>query len=157
MKIDQKLRDVAKNKKRKEEKKPTRLTQEYVWVAQHKRNSDNKEKYFVNIEIVEHNKTIKKNRVSEYISLFQMLEDAKKENKYIKKMDTKLVPYEIPEFYSLQKDIEDIALIRKKIDVLNQKICRKDTESLISDWKKVGRDLNEAICKSRRMYADESD
>lgn len=63
-----------------------------------------------------------------------------------------MVPYEIPEFYSLQREIEDLAIMKKRLDILSERMCKKDIDFIESDWKKMGGDIREAICKSRRSY-----
>lgn len=101
--------------------------------------------------------TIGNQETEHYTALLRSLGKVKAETKYVKRMDTKKIPYEIPEVYSLKEDIENLAVINKRIEILRHRICRKDIDAVESDWNRVGRDINEAIFRARRIHAGEPD
>lgn len=145
---NQKLRNNEKTKKRKRE---TKYIQRMNFSSENAEKNDpndkDQKKLYENISMVEWKANIKKRNqeLEHYTSLFQSLEEVKAEIKYVKKMDTKRVPYEIPEVYSLKEEIEKLAVMNKKIKVISHKICKKDIDAIESDWNRVGSDINEAI------------
>lgn len=71
---------------------------------------------------------------------------------YVEKMDTRMIPYEIPEAYSLEIEIENLAMRKTRMDVLGRKICISVKKAMTNDFWKAGRDINEAICRARDRY-----
>ena len=109
------------------------------------------QKHFANLNSVDYEGITKQEDEGlDYVVLFHTLKNIRKVKKYEKKMDTSMLPYKIPEVYSLKKEIENLAIIEKRIDILSQNMCKEDTNAMFSDWKKVGNSINEAICKVGR-------
>ena len=136
MKRNQKLQKMEKEKLR------------YFTVSEIS-NEDKKNK--MNTKLENYRKTIKENKEINYVSLFELLEKTKEDKKYTKEMDIKIVPYEIPEVYSLKTDIENLSVMKKRMDILSENICKKDVDSIKSDWEKIGGDISAAIYKSRTV------
>lgn len=88
----------------------------------------------------------------DYTELLKELQKVEIDKKYEDAMDTKIVPYEIPEMYSLDEVIKRLAIIETEMDKLNGCIKKTDQEALAMDWKKIGRCINEAIFKFTRIY-----
>lgn len=150
MKINQKLQKMEKEKRL----KFLQLHSHYFAVS-NLSNEDKKNK--MNTKIQNHRKIIEENREINYVSLFELLEKTKEDKKYIKEMDTKIVPYEIPEVYSLKTDIENLSVMKKRMGILSENICKKDVDSIKSDWEKIGGDINAAIYKAGTINPKDSD
>lgn len=157
MKTDQKLRNMKSKKRMKDAAKSTQMKQHVREMERDSKNIKNEQKCVINIDIIEYERRGKQKQTMNYVALFQKLTEIADDEKIIRQMDTGIVPYEIPKVYSLKQDIEELAMIKKRTDVLKRYMCRKDIDAMSGDWKKVGEDINEAICKSGRIYARESD
>lgn len=155
MRINQKLRKSAKKQRQHDAKADVQVVAKVVNVSANKKSED-VQKAFAYFDIMKTKEGVRV-EVIDYVDLLQTLNGIKPENSYVKKMETQRLPYEIPEFYSLQREIESLAKMRKRLGVLSQKMCKKDIDSIQSDWNKVGGDINEAICKSRRNYIGKTD
>lgn len=114
--------------------------------------SNSAAKRFVQIGLAEY-KTNARRETKEYIVLLETLGGTKYEKKYGKRMNTSIVPYEVPQIYSLQNDIEKLAIMKKKMNILKKRMCMRDMEAIASDWKNVGGDINETINARRKIYA----
>lgn len=92
--------------------------------------------------------------VSEYYLLVQALENAKKqEGTFVRNLSTNSLPYNIPVFYSLEKESKRLIQMANRIKILDKIMHRNDMYAIMSDWEKVGRDIDGAITKSRRVNA----
>lgn len=91
----------------------------------------------------------------DYAALIQSLKriQNKKVKKDIVTISLRKVPYKIPAIYSLESEMDAIALMKRRVNIIHKNICSTDMESFSLDWKRVGRDLNAAIYKYRRNYA----
>ena len=61
---------------------------------------------------------------------------ASQEQKYT--MDVREVPYKVPAVYSLESEMDTLILLKKKINIISDYICKTDVESIMSDWKRIG-------------------
>ena len=93
----------------------------------------------------------------DYTQLMEKLQTVEINKKYIKELDTKIIPYEIPEIYSLNETIKKLAVIETKMNKLSEYIKKTDIEAVSTDWRKIGRCINEAIFKSTGIYTRKSD
>ena len=78
------------------------------------------------------------------------------DKKYLKKMNTSKIPYEIPKIYSLNSTKKLLAIAETRTEKLYKVICREDSVSIAIDVKNIGGDINEAILKSKGVYAGKS-
>lgn len=152
MKKNQKLQSIKKNQK-------DQVSQYSIKMAE--RNSED------NAEQHEHLKSDKMQENLEYMEkyfqevdytqLMEKLQTVEINKKYIKELDTKIIPYEIPEIYSLNETIKKLAVIETKMNKLSEYIKKTDIEAVSTDWRKIGRCINEAIFKSTGIYTRKSD
>ena len=89
--------------------------------------------------------------LTEYEQLLNQLKNNNNRKKYENEMNTEKVPYYIPRAYSLQYEVKKVATMKNRIDNLGRIVCRDDAESMKLDWEKVGKEIGEAINKSRRI------
>lgn len=111
--------------------------QEYLKSDKMQENLEHVEKYFQEID---------------YTQLVEKLQKVEVNKKYVKELNTKIIPYEIPEMYSLNVTIKKLAVIETKMNKLSQYIKKTDIEAVSTDWRKIGRCINEAIFKSTGNY-----
>lgn len=152
MKKNQKLQSIKKNQKDQVSQYSTKMAE---------RNSED------NAEQHEHLKSDKMQENLEYMGkhflevdytqLMEKLQTVEINKKYIKELDTKIIPYEIPEIYSLNETIKKLAVIETKMNKLSEYIKKTDIEAVSTDWRKIGRCINEAIFKSTGIYTRKSD
>lgn len=69
--------------------------------------------------------------------------------KLIEIVNLQMLPYEIPDMYSLEFERSILHVMEKRLDVISNNMYRTDAESVSLDWKQVGGDINNAICKYR--------
>ena len=65
-------------------------------------------------------------------------------------LSTKTLPYKIPDIYALEQEERAVAIMRKRIEKINEDLIRREEESLALDWKKVGGDLNAAFRRYKK-------
>lgn len=144
--------------KKREHKRKEQLLQNYIKMLEENsgNRADNRE-HLMNIKMKENLKVTKKKfNHEDYMNLLKELEKTEINEKYVKEMDTKVIPYEIPEAYSLNETIKKIAIIETKMDKISAYIKRTDMEAVSADWRKIGRCINEAIFKSTGIYTRKS-
>jgi len=144
--------------KKREYKRKEQLLLNYIKMLEENSGNrvDNRE-HLMNIKMKENLKVTKKKfNHEDYMNLLKELEKTEINEKYVKEMDTKVIPYEIPEAYSLNETIEKIAIIETKMDKISAYIKRTDIEAVSADWRKIGRCINEAIFKSTGIYTRKS-
>ena len=144
--------------KKREYKRKEQLLLNYIKMLEENSGNrvDNRE-HLMNIKMKENLKVTKKKfNHDDYMNLLKELEKTEINEKYVKEMDTKVIPYEIPEAYSLNETIEKIAIIETKMDKISAYIKRTDIEAVSADWRKIGRCINEAIFKSTGIYTRKS-
>lgn len=152
MKKNQKLQSIKKNQKDQVSQYSTKMAE---------RNS---------VDNAEQHEQLKSDKMQEnleymgkyfqevdYTQLMEKLQTVEINKKYIKELDTKIIPYEIPEIYSLNETIKKLAVIETKMNKLSEYIKKTDIEAVSTDWRKIGRCINEAIFKSTGIYTRKSD
>lgn len=147
MKKNKKLQSIKKNKKDQvfqyylempeRDSEDIAGQQEYLKSDKMQENLEHVEKYFQKID---------------YTQLVEKLQKVEVNKKYVKELNTKIIPYEIPEMYSLNVTIKKLAVIETKMNKLSQYIKKTDIEAVSTDWRKIGRCINEAIFKSTGNY-----
>ncbi|CDE68297.1 unknown [Clostridium sp. CAG:277] len=147
MKKNKKLQSIKKNKKDQvfqyyleipeRDSEDIAGQQEYLKSDKMQENLEHVEKYFQEID---------------YTQLVEKLQKVEVNKKYVKELNTKIIPYEIPEMYSLNVTIKKLAVIETKMNKLSQYIKKTDIEAVSTDWRKIGRCINEAIFKSTGNY-----
>ena len=152
MKKNQKLQSIKKNQKDQVSQYSIKMTerdsgdnaeqQEYLKSDKMQENLEHIGKYFQEVD---------------YTQLLEKLQQVEINKKYVKELDTKIIPYERPEMYSLNETINKLAVIETKMNKLSEYITKTDIEAVSTDWRKIGRCINEAVFKSTRIYTRKSD
>lgn len=66
------------------------------------------------------------------------------------------LPYRIPAMYSLEYEEAMLDTMKSRMEVIHKAVRKTDIESITSDWKQVGRELNGAIRKCKRRYVEKN-
>ena len=85
-----------------------------------------------------------------YKAFYNKLNQNKEEKRYFEWLNTEILPYNIPSFYSLDIVAKDIGDMEKRLDVIADEFGKSDMEAIALDWEKIGEDINEAIYKFGR-------
>lgn len=93
-----------------------------------------------------------------YSDLLQDLRNTKKDSKYksSEMTNVQVVPYEIPAAYSLEIEEETLCQIKKRLEIIKQSMPITDVESISLDWKQIGGDINNALCRYRRRFVEKN-
>lgn len=92
----------------------------------------------------------KKSLGYEYALIILALENRKLEK------EAEMLPYRIPAMYSLEYEETMLDTIKSRMGVVHKAVRKTDIESIASDWKQVGRELNGAIRECKRRYAEKN-
>lgn len=99
-----------------------------------------------------------KRDVTNYLDLLLSLTKVQTGNEYRSQemVNVQKLPYKIPAVYSLDMEMGILCLMKERIDIISQNMCRTDVEAISSDWKNVGGDINNAICRCRGCYVEKN-
>lgn len=96
--------------------------------------------------------------IQSYSTLLQDLRNTKRDSKQKSREMTnvQMVPYEIPFVYSLEVEGEILCQMKKRIEIIKQTMLTTDVESISLDWKQVGGDINNVLCRYRGCFVEKN-
>lgn len=93
-----------------------------------------------------------------FSALLQDLKIAEEDRgqKFMEIINLQMKPYEIPAMYSLEFEGSILHVMEKRLDIISKNMFKTETESISFDWKQIGGDINNAICKYRGCYVEKN-